>query len=102
MSVVLLERNGIRDLTRHSPYPDIYAQLGERRHKFLVKVGYALRSHGHRDDASLTGLDEDPVFDEIKLYLDIALLVGHRRSGHAAGSNVEGHIPPVIHQRAQL
>src|SRR5882762_3975505 len=102
VNIVLLERRRIGYLARPRRYLHTYAQLAQGRHKFLVKIRNALRLHSYRDNAAITGFDEDLVLNEIKLHLDGAPLIRHRRGGHAACRDVEGHVPPVVHQRTQL
>ena len=102
VNLVLLERNGIRDLRRHVPDFDRSAKAVKRFHHLPVE-----RRHGHwfernRSAAAIVRFNQQHVIDKIEVDLQRFNTLPHGPRSQAAYGWVERHIPAMVDPRRAL
>src|ERR1041384_1235892 len=72
----------------------------QRVHHIRVKVRDRARLKCERLRRAVIRVNEQSMFDEVKIHLKRSIAVRHRRSREPSRCNIEGGIPPVIYQRS--
>src|SRR5690242_6324174 len=100
--LVLLKARLVVELIRRRVNSELDSQRLHAGYVLAVEVRYRTRP---QLDAALLALareNEQPMADEIELYLEGLVLVRDDRSGQTARRNVKRHVPPVVHHRCKL
>ena len=99
VALVGVERDRTRDLDGHRPDRCGQAELVEERHQFGVEAGHRAGLEGHRRGGAVGDGDVEAVGEQVQVDLEASVPVGDQRRGEPACRHVQGHVPPMAHQR---
>jgi hypothetical protein len=78
MLYIAIKANGRRHLDRHGPDANRHLQFLERLHHFPVEVGDRFRFEDDAADASVAGLEDKTMIDEVERDLEHRRAIRHR------------------------
>src|SRR5204862_6040983 len=96
---VFFEWSRIGDLARRRANLYAQAELVQLRKQLLVKRCHGARVKRNCARFAATGLDQQPVIDEVELEFARPRLVWEGRGRETAGSHVKGRVPRMIDPR---
>ena len=99
MCPVLVERDRVRDLDRHGPDVGFQTKAAQPAHHLGMEVGDASWRERDGFDRTSTGLDLQPMVDEIEIDLKTARAVRDQRGGQASAGHVQRNVPPMVDRR---
>src|SRR5207247_7192420 len=74
----------------------LQSELTQRREELCVELRYRMGPQRDRPHRALTGLDQEPVVDEVEIELERPRAVRDRGRRQPARGHVEGDVPRVV------
>ena len=98
--MVVGERDRRVHLVRPDVEDDVDAQLAECLHGLGVELGDRPRRQPDEPLLACAAAQPQVVGDEVELEVEGPAAVGDRPGGETTGADVQGHLPPVVEERA--
>ena len=96
---ILVKANRAFDFDGHGPDAHRYGEAIECGDDLMVEIRDRHRPERERAAGTVAGIDEEPVADEVEIYLQNPYAVGHGQRDEAADGGIEGDVPRLIDRR---